>query len=662
MTIPDDTAATLQVSPRASDRERVTMAAAGGCAALLGAWVMGQAWAPGPVFNLDLVLVERVPVPRALWGLGPDLPRRVPFGLVWSASSWLGTIGPKLLLVALFACAAIGMARLLRAHEPRVAFVAAVLFAVNPYTITRLVVGHWHVLAAMAALPWAAPLLAPSEWSFGDRGPDLDSSRSARKASGRATFGAALRGSVLLSAGGTTGGVFALGLWAVQVWRDRKIRVAGLFGLVIGQLPWLVAGALIVRGPVRLSGGSFFSTNVSGPLDSLAVLAGRGFWRVDNDVVPVLLGAALGVVLLVGLVSAVRLSLDVGADVADVAADVEADVASNGPWRDGRARLVLGLVALAVVVSSGIPGLRGVHSWVTDQTWGAPLRDSHRLLGLWLFVAVPAATAGWHHLNGRIRASSRVLVQSAAVAVVAAALASGWSGGGQLQSVDIPFEWELARIEVHERPGPVLALPWHQYYDLGVADGRRTLNVFADFLAADVLAAANPELSEVERVEAADPRLAAGRQVVDQVRDGEPVARELLDLGVRWVLVSSDIEGVAQRERLDQDLGLRRVVSGPTLALYEVEGWAYATVRPVVGLPWLRTTVGEAGFGSPTAWATVPEAGWRSGSSVANRTQFGVTFASRGLWAVQGVIMSSVFLLVGALLLLTRQDRGGTRG
>ena len=56
--------------------------------------VLGPALKPGSLLNLDLVFTPRMPVPRGIWGLGPELSRRIPLGvlvacgLLWLASGF----------------------------------------------------------------------------------------------------------------------------------------------------------------------------------------------------------------------------------------------------------------------------------------------------------------------------------------------------------------------------------------------------------------------------------------------------------------------------------------------------------------------------------------------------------------------------------------------
>ena len=137
--------------------------------ALLAVVMLGPALAPGPLFTLDQVLPPQVPVPRGMWGLGPELPRRVP---MWLPVAWLSpliggdTVG-KLLMIATIVLAFVGAHRLTTwmldetgaSRSDATAYGAACLYALSPFLLTRIGVGHLMVALPMALLPWVLPIL-----------------------------------------------------------------------------------------------------------------------------------------------------------------------------------------------------------------------------------------------------------------------------------------------------------------------------------------------------------------------------------------------------------------------------------------------------------------------------------------------------------------------
>src|SRR4051812_18266715 len=210
-------------------------------AVALALLVLGPALAPGSLLNLDLVFAPTIPVPHGVWALGPELSRRVPLGV---ALAWMSTIvgGPltgKVLLGGAVVVAFVGVWRLLPDAGVATRLGAGVLYAASPFTLTRVAVGHWGVLAALAVLPWALPvLLRPAD--------DL-----------RRTW----LWSVAIGATGVTGGVFggvvvACGL--VAAGGRGVVAVVGFF--LAAQLPWLTPGISPVGSAGPLSNPRHYAT------------------------------------------------------------------------------------------------------------------------------------------------------------------------------------------------------------------------------------------------------------------------------------------------------------------------------------------------------------------------------------------------------------------
>ena len=132
---------------------------------LLPAWcvalalgILGPAMAPGYVLSYDMVFGPRLDLTRDTLGLGSALPRAVPVDALTAILSSVvrGDILQKVVLVATLALAAYGASRLLQGQPGAVRAVAATVYVWNPYIAERLVLGHWALLVAYAALPWLA--------------------------------------------------------------------------------------------------------------------------------------------------------------------------------------------------------------------------------------------------------------------------------------------------------------------------------------------------------------------------------------------------------------------------------------------------------------------------------------------------------------------------
>ncbi|HEY3002090.1 MAG TPA: hypothetical protein VGJ44_07040, partial [Kribbellaceae bacterium] len=115
--------------------------------------------APGFVLSRDLVFVPDLGLRRDVLGLGTALPRAVPSDAVVAVLDNLtgGMVLEKLVLLAIPAGAGWGMVRLVRAIPSAGSFAAlaaATFYVWNPFVAERLVLGHWPLLLAHAALPW----------------------------------------------------------------------------------------------------------------------------------------------------------------------------------------------------------------------------------------------------------------------------------------------------------------------------------------------------------------------------------------------------------------------------------------------------------------------------------------------------------------------------
>src|SRR5581483_4527990 len=263
-----------------------------------------------------------------------------------------GPVAGKLLLGLALVIAFAGAWRLLPDAGVATRLGAGVLYAASPFVLTRVAVGQWGVVAAVAVVPWALPvLLRPSD--------DL-----------RRTW----LWSIAIGFTGVTGGVFGAVLVASGVVADRGrhwLKVLVIF--VLAQLPWLIPGVFTLGSTGPLSNPRHYATHASIPFGVLRVFAGGGFWRVPSQVGATgaggaLLGAALLVLALMGA----------------------RDLPSQ--WR-ARAAAVAA-IGLALTLASGLPGLRSVFADLTTTTIGGALRDSQRLLGLFLVWMAPEAALG----------------------------------------------------------------------------------------------------------------------------------------------------------------------------------------------------------------------------------------------------------------------------
>jgi hypothetical protein len=535
----------------------------------LGLAITWPAWSGDALLNLDLVVFDRDHVPVGVWGIGPELPRQAPALTILALA---GTQGGAVTLTAMLmtACVAgafVGVVRLSRPAPIGARLAVAALFALGPWLVTRLAVGHLGLALTAATLPWVLPTLLRPAVSL------------------PRTFVAALALGLTGYAGGTlclvvvVAGV--IGLAARQV-------VSSLAVALVAQLPWL-APALAVTwwGSGRGSSAANFATDVDGLGDLGRVLLGYGFWQRGNEI-----GLASAVIPIAG-VALFGLALLGARDL---------------PRGWGRRAGALAAVAVVVAVVQSFPVVDSVYVAFADTLPGAVFRESQRVLVLYLVWLAPSAAHGL----GRIRASAPAVGTAASVGVAALALALVMPEiggvGGRLQAVELPPAWSDARSEVAADPGTVLALPWSRYVDVAAADGRRTFHPIQDLVGGDVLDSSDPGFSDGRR-EASDPREEVIEAALDQLERGVPLSSTLRSSRVRWVALVAG----AQDERwvgLRSDAGLELLVDDPTLQLFRValpnestSSVARATtIAPVVG------------FGREVdGWAAPYGRGWLTG-------------------------------------------------
>ena len=550
----------------------------------LGAWLvglvgslllLGPALGPGSLLNLDLVSVPDLPVPHGVWGLGPELPRRVPLGLLlaWLSRIIGGDAAVKSLMVVGLTVAFAGMYRFVR--RPGVTAAAAgVLYAFGPFLLTRVAVGHLMILWTLALLPWALPDL-------------FEPDRSLR----RVFWWSTAIGVAGVYGGIVCGAVLLAGLIARR--GARWLPVLGVF--VLGQLPWLVPLLVVGRSGTTVD-GSGFPTAASGFGGIGRLLAGQGFWNEyfqigkDQGWVAAVLGFTLLGLALYGTAELPR------------------------PWRNPLVGLALTGLVLSVLVS--LPGLDRPGTWFTGTLLGAPFRESQRFLVFFLVWLAPAAALGAGRLSrARRGALAGIIAALPLAAAIVLASPAWWGFNDQLRPAEFPSEWAQARAIVQADPGPLVAFPWYQYFTLKLADNRLVLNVVPFYFGGDVIISSNPNLTVDPKQERFDPREPFIAQMAEAATRGIPVSTGMAAMGVHWVTLQHDVDWERYTGVTD-DPGFELVASGPSLDLYRVRDFP-GMVTGLDGKEIPSTPVIEPYRqvdASPLArWAAPYEEGWLRG-------------------------------------------------
>ncbi len=570
--------------------------------------VAGPALGPGLLLNLDLVLTPDPPVPNGIWGLGPELPRGMPYQapLAWLSTLLDGALVGKAVMVAVLVVAFVGAHRL-AAGAPVTARVAAgLVYAAGPFLVTRLAIGHVGTAAAAALLPWALPtLLRPGD---------------------------SLRRTLLWSAAmgfwGINGGILAGAVVVTGLVADRGRRAPAVLGaLLVGQLPWLVPGIVVSVQGIDPAGAENFATRMDGPLGVLRLAGGQGYFIE---------------------------AFDVGADqvLAPVIALVLVAVALTGwtrlPPAWGTRATALAAFGFVVAAASGVPGVDGAYAAVADSPLGLPLREGHRVLPLFLVWLAVASAQGWGRLTPRFEGAGLVGLGLAMVLVGP----SLWGFGGQLRPVDQPSEWAEARRVIRDDPGPVLALPWGQYVRPTVIDGLLVHHPLPSVFGGDVLLASGQGDEDAPN-ERADPRQDVADALTAHLRARESADAELAALGIRWVALLETVD--PGYPGLADDPALDAVVTGPTLTLYRVRDAPLAEVDPVLG-PLARVEGASA-----RTWYRPGASGWLRSWATAPTTDDGnldVPAGSGPLWYWPSLlVLAADGVTVGAVFLAVRRDR-----
>ncbi|HEY1135522.1 MAG TPA: hypothetical protein VGE77_13190, partial [Nocardioides sp.] len=263
-----------------SGRDRVLDAGLDALALLAAVLLLGPVLAPGLVLSYDMVWVHDLAVTAAGWGWTDGVPRAVPSDQVVALldevvpGQWL----QKLVLLGALVGAGAGAHRLLRATPgvlgPAARVLATVLAVWNPYVVERLLIGHWPLLLAAAALPWS--LLAGRRLAAQDgRGvprwwPPLVAVGSLSASAGLLTTVAAVT---------LVGGVG-------RATRATWVRLGVV--LLAANAPWVVAGAmagsttLAAPGSARTAAEVFAAHGPDGVPVPVAVLGLGGIWNAQT--------------------------------------------------------------------------------------------------------------------------------------------------------------------------------------------------------------------------------------------------------------------------------------------------------------------------------------------------------------------------------------------
>jgi hypothetical protein len=523
----------------------------------LGAVVVVPLLTPGFVLAYDMAFVPSPRLSRELLGLGGSLPRAVPAGLLVALLSraLTGQVLQKLVLVGIFAGAAYGASRLTPATRPPGRIAAGVLYAWNPFTYERLLLGHWALLLGYAALPWVVG--AAIAFRRGEPG-----------AVWRVTLGLGASAAASPYTGVIAAGVaLAVAAWPpVEPGSARRRSAMGpavLLAVAIAvNLPWLVPAAThpgLPRAPAEAE--SLFRARSDSPLGTAgSLLSLGGLWR--TDLAPPGRGT-------VAWVPAFLV-------IAWVA--VQGWRRMRQRWPEGARRGLLAISALGLVLALGlsVPGLRVVEEWLIRAVpGGGILRDSQKFVIPLALLEAVGFGMGVDAVLERISRRDPIGRWAAALLPflpVALAPTLAWGAFGTLTPARYPPSWARAErmMAADPDPGAVLVLPWHQHLPFAWNHGRTVYQPADLYFSRRTVVSSSLEVAQrapggavvVRRLPEEDPW---SRRAASVATGSGPLGPTLSGLGVRWVLLFKEADW---RPQVPRTVGLTRVIDSPDLAMY----------------------------------------------------------------------------------------------
>ena len=540
-------------------------------AGLVAFVVVGPAFGRGVVLSYDLAWS---PDPRltpfALGTAGPA-PRAVPSDVVAIAlGQVLGAgLAEALALWGILALAGVGAARLAAflAHDVGVAGrVIAVVAAIwNPFVLERLVLGHWTVLLAYAAVPhlWVACI---------------------RERRGLGSVWAPAAGIAACGVGGANALVICclavLPVLAAPTVRRRALAAA--VAVTVGASAVWALPALVARVSSAPEGVSAFASAADTPLGVLgSLVSGGGLWNPATH-------PSERSTLVVAVVAVV---VALGAVIAGARAARRAGV------------LTLVVPAVAGLVLAWLSAVDPFGAWtavVVHLPGGGILRDAQKVLAPW--VAFTAAGSGVLARDLlRVRAAGPALAVLLGALPVALLTSLAWGVSGRVAAVEVPSDLRQAAGRLSEAgEGTVGLLPGSQYRRYAWNGDRVSLTLVPRMVDQRVVFDDSLPLAS-GTIAGEDP---PARRVGDRIEAGAEPVDALRAEGVRWVVLEKQAGLSSDTEDVSLPAGARVVHDGPNVTVLELAGasrdsgpdagWAVALGWGLTALTWVLLALGRA--------------------------------------------------------------------
>lgn len=448
---------------------------------------------PGYILTLDMVFTPHMPWPS-------ELTSTYPLDIVLCLLSYIlpGDVLQKILLFVILWLSGMGMYLVVRdvtldSTQKRwlevdasswqlAAYVAGLLYVINPFMYARLMAGQWWVLLGYALLPFLVRalfrLLQTPNW--------------------KTTALAAVWMVVVTVASVHFAGMvavltvlfFAAGTikhWhqKTRLWLFVRSLIVALFTTIVISSYWLIP-AILGHGAIgeiaeRADEAEFmgFATH-SGPLGTVGeVLRLQGFWVETRELfllpqaVMPLWGIAILFLWVLVVIGAIQL------------------------WRANRP---LAVVMISCIVVGCIVAASPLIQWLAQVF---PLlggyREPHKFTVLVAVGYAVLAAIGSAYLVKKYKTKKTLAVFCLALPLVIAPTML-WGGAGQLRPVDYPQEWYTLNQKLKDNGESgkfILFLPWHMYAPYSFSNNRIIASPAEKFFEVPVLMSDDPEYADM---------------------------------------------------------------------------------------------------------------------------------------------------------------------
>ncbi len=495
----------------------------------LACLILGPLLLPGYILTFDLIATPHLNYPL-------DLNNLLPFHWLMNALNLVlpGQILEKLLLLAIFTLAGLGLHRLLPVSDSWARYAAGLFYVINPFTYARFMTGQYLVLAGYALLPWFIAalirLVRTPRWGTAVRAGGWLLAISFLSIH---YLGFAFLATVLAS---------LLGIWRHLRQTNLQRRSVAVPPSPQASTPHAIPDPPSPRSPHLAPSQPLPSQPLLRlPLVLGAVVAAilllNAFW-----IVPTLAGRTSTAHLVAAVDDAQLLTFRTQPD--PVLGLAPAILALSGMWTDRQdlyrlprlinpiwwlvtafilvlagmgavaawrhryrldLALVAGLALIGFVLALGIQDspLAPLNHWLFNHlALLRGYREPGKFIGL--LALAQAYCLGWgaHYLQARWR---RPLAQQLIPGLLLALPLTTtptmlWAAGGQLAPVHYPADWvKLSRrLAADPHPGPVLFLPWHEYLQFSFSNGRLIANPARSYFGPRIIQGDNPEIGLIQ--------------------------------------------------------------------------------------------------------------------------------------------------------------------